>query len=164
MLKRVIYGSGAMAALAGAYLLGSATLGTIFAQSPSPQPSTPSATQAGADQQDQQPAGNGSIQVPQDKEGQSEADETAALQSQAKITADEAKAKALERFPGGTVTKVELDNENGSLVYSVHLTDASGTAQDVKVDAGNGTILHVEADGPEGAEGHGKEAESGVED
>lgn len=63
--------------------------------------------------------------------------------------------------------KVELDNENGSLVYSVQLTDSTGKGQDVKVDAGTGQVLHAEADGPEGHEAgktaDGQEA-AGAED
>jgi uncharacterized membrane protein YkoI len=49
---------------------------------------------------------------------------------------------------------VELENENGSVVYSVELTQ-SGKAYDVKVDAGNGQILHSEAGESEGAEAPG---------
>lgn len=164
MLKRILYGSGALTALAGAYLLGSATLGNVFAQSPSPQPPAPAATQAGGGQQEQQPGPAGSIQVPQNQGGQSEADEGAALQSLAKITPDQAKAAALAQYPGATVTKVELGNENGSLVYSVQLTDTAGKSWDVKVDAGTGKVLHAEADGPEGSEGRDGGAESGAED
>jgi uncharacterized membrane protein YkoI len=52
------------------------------------------------------------------------------------------------------VTSVELENENGSVVYSVELTQ-SGKAYDVKVDAGNGKILHSEAGESEGAEAPG---------
>ena len=164
MLKRILYGSGALTALAGAYLLGSATLGNAFAQSPSPQPPAPATTQAGGGQQNQQPRPAGSIPASQDRNGQREADETAALQSQAKITPDQAKAAALAQYPNATVTKVELDNENGAVVYSVQLTDSSGKGWDVKVDAGVGTVLRAEADDPEGSEGHNGGAESGVED
>jgi uncharacterized membrane protein YkoI len=92
----------------------------------------------------QEPALNGSIAVPQGQdEGLSEADEAAALAPLAKITADEASAAAQAEVPGD-VQKVELENENGSLVYSV---DIGG--QDVKVDAGTGAVLHIESDGHE---------------
>jgi hypothetical protein len=56
------------------------------------------------------------------------------------ITADQAKAAALAANPGTTATKVELDDENGCLVYSVELSNGL----DVKVDAGNGDILSTE--------------------
>ena len=171
MFKRLLTGAGFAGALATTFLLGSLTLGSAFAQSPAPtaQPPAQATPQAGAgttsvDKQEQQPGYVGSIAVPQDQKGQSEPDEAKALASQARITADQAKAAALAQFPGATVKKVELDNENGSLVYSVQLTDTSGKGQDVKVDAGNGKVLATEADGPEGVEGHGSAEKSGAED
>lgn len=92
----------------------------------------------------QEPQLNGSIAVPQGQdEGLSEADEAAALAPLAKITADEASAAAQAEVPGD-VQKVELENENGSLVYSVEIG-----GKDVKVDAGTGAVLHIESDGPE---------------
>jgi hypothetical protein len=65
------------------------------------------------------------------------------------ITADQAKAAALTANPGTTATKVTLDDENSCLVYSVELSNGL----DVKVDAGNGQILHTEAAGPEDSGG-----------
>jgi hypothetical protein len=118
-------------------------------------------TQAGLQAQDGQPEGTetpgtdtgpneqspkytSSISVDQTAtDGLSEADEAAALASQARISSDEAKAAALAANPGTTVVKAELDNENGALVYSVELSNGS----DVKVDAGNGDILHTENGG-----------------
>jgi len=77
-------------------------------------------------------------------DGMKEDDEGAALAGQARITADAAETAALTANPGARVMKVELDNENGALVYSVQLDNGS----DVKVDAGNGTVLVTEkADG-----------------
>ena len=64
------------------------------------------------------------------------------LSSLALITADEAQNAALAAYPGASVTEVELDNENGCLVYSVELDND----MDIKVDAGNGVILHLESD------------------
>lgn len=93
---------------------------------------------------DQEPQLNGSIAVPQGQdEGVSEADEAAALAPLAQITADEASAAAQAEVPGD-VQKVELENENGSLVYSVEIA-----GKDVKVDAGTGAVLHIESGGPE---------------
>jgi uncharacterized membrane protein YkoI len=61
-----------------------------------------------------------------------------------KIDAARAMAAAQTRVPG-KVLSAALDNENGNLVYSVVITPASGgSAQDVKVDAGNGSVLHVD--------------------
>ena len=63
------------------------------------------------------------------------------LTSLAKISAKDAKAKALSGQPAGTtVTRTELDNENDCLVYSVELSNNL----EVKVDAGNGAVLLIE--------------------
>jgi uncharacterized membrane protein YkoI len=114
---------------------------------PQAQVSQPAATEApetdsGPDQQS--PAYTGSISVGQaSNDGKSESGEAAALASQAKISIDQAKTAALAANPGTSVVKAGLDNENGALVYSVELSNGS----DVKVDAGNGAILHTEAGG-----------------
>jgi len=82
--------------------------------------------------------------------------EPADLSTLAKIKADQAMASAQSAFPGAAVKKVELDNENGCLVYSVFLSNGL----DVKVDAGNGSVLFHEKAGKEGHEGReGKEEE-----
>ena len=124
----------------------------------------PAEVTADSGQSEQQPSYAGSITVPEDQQGQSEQDEAKALEGLAKVTADQAKAAALAQFPGATVGKVELDNENGSLVYSVQLTDASGKGQDVKVDAGNGKVLGSEADDAEGTESQGGAEDQGSRD
>ena len=63
------------------------------------------------------------------------------LASLAKITAEEAKVKALTGQPDGTtVIEVELENEDGCLVYGVELSNGS----EVTIDAGNGKVLQVE--------------------
>ncbi|MBI1886219.1 MAG: PepSY domain-containing protein [Chloroflexi bacterium] len=92
----------------------------------------------------QEPALNGSIAVPEGQdEGLSEADEAAALAPLATVSTNQAVAAARAEVPGD-LGKVELENENGSLVYSVEIG-----GKDVKVDAGTGVVLHVESDGPE---------------
>jgi uncharacterized membrane protein YkoI len=55
------------------------------------------------------------------------------------ITAEEAQATAEAYLNAGTATQVELDDEDGQLVYSVEI---GGT--DVKVDAMTGTVLGAE--------------------
>ena len=57
------------------------------------------------------------------------------------ITADQAQATAEAHLNAGTATKVELDDENGQLVYSVEI----GTS-DVKVEAMTGAVLGVDTD------------------
>ena len=70
----------------------------------------------------------------------SEAEESAALLAKAFVGAADTEAVALAANPDTSVVETELDNENGVLVYSVELSNGS----DVKVDAGNGQILHTE--------------------
>ena len=91
---------------------------------------------------EQQPQYSGSIKVDEAKyEGVSEADEAAALQGSATISAANAEAAALAANPGASVIKTELDNGNGVLVYSVELSNGS----EVKVDAGTGKVLYTES-------------------
>jgi uncharacterized membrane protein YkoI len=103
---------------------------------------TPVAEDAGPDVQDPSYAGSISIS-PDESSGLSESDEAATLQAKATISPAEAESAALAANPGASVTKTELDNENGALVYSVELSSGA----DVKVDAGTGAILHTDAGG-----------------
>lgn len=89
---------------------------------------------------EQSPNLHGSIQVPENTQSQSEADESAALQHLAKITQDQARQAALQANPGTAVKQAELGDENGSLIYDVELPNG----MDVKVDAGNGQVLATE--------------------
>lgn len=122
---------------------------------------------AGQAEEQQDPSFTGSVPAPQDgKGGESESkdDEAAegrALQGLATVTPDEARAAALKAVPG-TADEVELDNENGFVVYSVEVTGADGTVTDVKVDAGDGTVLAQET-GEESEAGEGPEAEEANE-
>lgn len=98
----------------------------------------------------QSPSYTGSITAPDDNStdgaetADDEAAEAEALAGLATVTPEKAKAAALAEVPG-TVIKVELDNENGSVVYSVEIDTGSGQV-DVKVDAGNANVLHQDAD------------------
>ncbi|MFQ6089946.1 MAG: PepSY domain-containing protein, partial [Candidatus Bipolaricaulia bacterium] len=100
----------------------------------------------------QEPSYACSISAPEDASAQT-------LAGLAKITASDAEQAALAQFPSATVLQTELDSENGCLVYSVELQSASGV-KDVKVDAGTGQVLHVEAGGDLGEEHGGGEADS----
>ena len=63
----------------------------------------------------------------------------------AKITADQAMAAARAAYPGSRVQRVELENDNGCLVYGVSLSNGL----EVKVDAGTGVVLHQEQEDSE---------------
>lgn len=118
-------------------------------------PTAPGADPPGNKDTDvQEPSYTASIRVPnndKDNGKDNEADESAQLSKLAKITSEQAKQAALAEVPG-KVVKTELDNENGNVVYSVEIDTGSGV-KDVKVDAGNGKVLNVEADDPNEHEG-----------
>ena len=73
------------------------------------------------------------------------------LAKQAKITEDEAINTALEKVPG-TVNEIELEVENGTVVYEIEVLSTDGTEQEVIVDAQTGEVLKVEADDDENEE------------
>jgi uncharacterized membrane protein YkoI len=81
----------------------------------------------------------------EEAEDRAEGAESERLKSLARITPEQARDAALAQVPG-TVKKVELENEDGNVVYGVEIKTAKGDS-DVKVDAGDGRVLHVEHDG-----------------
>lgn len=101
------------------------------------------ATGGGNDKETQDPAFTGTIQLPQDAPGQDgagdEAAETARYQKLARITQDRA-VQAAQMYLKSTVapTKVSLEGENGYLVWEVVIG-----GQELKVDAGDGRVLHA---------------------
>jgi uncharacterized membrane protein YkoI len=50
------------------------------------------------------------------------------------------------------VARVQLENENETVVYSVQLTDSAGKGQDVKVDASTGQVTTIQADGTDSSD------------
>ena len=131
--RRGMYLGAGLLALA----LASAT-GIALAQSSNGQGTPP------AREPDEAPAKPSSVTMPP-AQAATEADEGTALQGLAKITADQAKAAALAAVPG-TATKVELDNEDGSIVYKVEVASADGKQTDLSIDAGNGAVLSRETE------------------
>jgi len=111
-------------------------------------------------QEKRQPAYKSSIQVMDQKSGgergergkrHGEDAEAAHLAPLAKIDLTHATAAALAQVPGKAL-RTALDDENGNLVYSVEVQTTAGEVKDVKVDAGTGVVLHVEAVGTDGDE------------
>jgi uncharacterized membrane protein YkoI len=93
----------------------------------------------------QEPPLNGSIPVDEaPTEGLNDADEAAILQEQAVLSADEAKAAAEAAQPGTKAVKVELESEDGFLVYDVELDNG----MELTIDAGDGTVLLTEQEDP----------------
>lgn len=82
-----------------------------------------------------------SIKVPENQ-SDNETQEDSMLASLAKITPQQAEQAALANV-SGKVVKISLDNENGCLVYSVEIKTNAGIVE-VKVDAGNGSVLYIE--------------------
>lgn len=68
-----------------------------------------------------------------------------AYTSRAKITFDAAKATAEAKVPGAHLTKAELEEEKGKLIYSlVYKTDGKKGFDEVNVDAVTGQVVDVE--------------------
>ncbi|MGE7666882.1 PepSY domain-containing protein [Ureibacillus composti] len=97
----------------------------------------------GSEQDIEVDAKTGKIVKVEDDDGENDDVSQAELAKQAKITKEEASEKALEQVPG-TVTEVELDDENGLVVYDVEINAEDGTQQSVEVDAKTGKIVNVE--------------------
>jgi uncharacterized membrane protein YkoI len=66
----------------------------------------------------------------------------ASLQKLAKIDQAAAEQAALKAVPG-TIHETELEtSDNGYVVYDIEVAGDDGKSHEVKVDAGNGEILH----------------------
>ncbi|MEW6637205.1 MAG: PepSY domain-containing protein, partial [Actinomycetota bacterium] len=95
-------------------------------------------------------------------EEKQEAQEARQLRSLARIDRKAAEQAALQAV-SGTVKDAELGNENGYVVWEVEVAGDDGMLHEVKVDAGNGQILHQET-GDEGSErGEANEANEPAE-
>jgi uncharacterized membrane protein YkoI len=67
------------------------------------------------------------------------------LMAMAKVKPEEAKKAAMTAAGGTVVTKGGIETEEGCLIYSYHVKDASGKgATEVFIDAGNGKVLKTE--------------------
>jgi len=102
----------------------------------------------------QQAKHTGSIQIKNDDE--------AGFAGMAKISLDSAVNAALQAVPG-KVLKAELENENGYLVYGVEIAKADRQIADVKVDAGSGKVLKIEADQKDSEGQEGEDSDNGHE-
>ncbi len=91
---------------------------------------------------------------------QTKNDDEAGFAGMAKISLDSAINAALQAVPG-KVLKAELENENGYLVYGVEIAKADRQIADVKVDAGSGKVLKIEADQKDKEEQGGEDSDNG---
>jgi len=70
-------------------------------------------------------------------------------------TADQARAAVAAKYLGGTIGQVELQDENGALVWGVIVTDTHGKAHDVKVAGDSNQIVSDQSDDSVEAPGAG---------
>ena len=85
---------------------------------------------------------------------------SAELAKQATFPVDSAQLMALAQVPGGTVTKEELEEEDGKLIYSFDIrVGTQEGVEEVHIDAKTGAFLKKEHEGGEKAE-----AKKGVKD
>jgi uncharacterized membrane protein YkoI len=145
--KKALYGLlAAIGVTAGAAGIAAAATSQ---SSPSKTTATASAEQGGEGHDDgnETPAYTSSIvdkASANEAEGTEEDDaaEAARLEKLATVTPDEAKAAALAAQPG-KVTQVELESEDGNVVYDVEVTTSTGTT-DLTIDAGSAKVLQTE--------------------
>jgi uncharacterized membrane protein YkoI len=129
-------------------MLTAVSVGAVYVGNGSKAKATVVEQKQGADEKDdvQEPSYTGSIKVPEPEPND--------LNSLATVTAEQATAAALQANPGTTAKATELNNENGSLVWGVELSNGA----DVKVDAGDGKVLLTEQPDPNEPEGESKES------
>jgi uncharacterized membrane protein YkoI len=72
-------------------------------------------------------------------------DRGAATRPEPKISPDLVAQAALVHFPGASVRKVELEDEDGLVIYEVELL-ADGQEHELEVDANSGAVLRGEAE------------------
>lgn len=150
-----------LGALAGLALIGGSAAVGLSAANASTTPPAP-VTQSTPDNESngeyQDPKLNGSTTVPEAAGEQSDAQESAQLAGLAKIDAKTAEAAAVTAVPGASVVSSDLGDENGFLVYEVAVKDGAGTLSEVRVDAGNATVLATgAAEHTDGQNGNKKE-------
>jgi uncharacterized membrane protein YkoI len=99
---------------------------------------TNSSSDANTGREDEEDSYKGSISAPDQNDS--------SLQQVAKVDQASAEQAALEAVPG-TVHEADLEtSDNGYVVYDIEIAGDDGKNHEVKVDAGNGEILHQDLD------------------
>lgn len=80
---------------------------------------------------------------PVEHEEKNDKNEQKDLAKKAKITEEDSIKIALEKVPG-TAEDVELENEDGTVVYAVEVKAKDGSKQDVKIDAQSGKVIKID--------------------
>ncbi len=77
------------------------------------------------------------------------AESQAALQKEAKISEETARATALKEIPSGTIKSSELEREHGKLIYSFDISVPGKTGiEEVNVNAIDGSVVAHEHETP----------------
>ncbi|GAA5226071.1 PepSY domain-containing protein [Paeniglutamicibacter antarcticus] len=135
------------ASLAGVALLGGvATVGVAAANAAS---DTKSASSQGEQKETKI---KGSIVVAESATEESDAAEAAKLAKLATVSEKDAGAAALATVSGSTLVEMELEEEDGWLVYDATVKDGVGVFTEVTIDAGNSKVLASEIEDDESAE------------
>ncbi|WP_271629116.1 PepSY domain-containing protein [Caldicellulosiruptor sp. DIB 104C] len=79
-----------------------------------------------------------------DVEKADEENDESDLITKAKISKNEVENIVKSAYPGSTIQKIDIGDENGLIIYEVRITDKSGKVLNIKVDASNGKIVGVE--------------------
>ena len=82
----------------------------------------------------------------EEKAEKQDPNEQAKLQKEATITQDQATKTVLDQYQGGTINQVELEDEDGSIVYGFDVVSKDSKSYDVKVDAKTGEITKADND------------------
>lgn len=140
-----------IASLAGIALIGGvATVGIAAANAAS---DTKSASSSQGEKGEQKEAKiTGSIAVEESATEESDAAEAAKLAKLATVGEKEAGAAALATVSGSTLVDMELEEEDGWLVYEATVKDGAGVFTEVTIDAGNSKVLASEIEDDESAE------------
>ena len=90
--------------------------------------------------------------VSEDQSKENDEQELTAANTKTAITEDQAKQTALASVKDGVFNKIELEDENGVVVYGVEI-QAGNNTYDVKVDANTGAIVKSDQDNNENEKG-----------
>jgi uncharacterized membrane protein YkoI len=83
----------------------------------------------------------------------------AALLKEARVREADAAKTALARVPTAHIQAVELENENGRLIYSYELkVPGRSGVEEVNVNAKTGTVVNTEHESPASEHGEAKQA------
>ena len=155
------------AALSGAVLIGGGALafadttptptpGSTISSSATPEKDDTGTEKKGEGKEGGETAFAGTIKAPAETNETEAADgspeekaqdqaETDALAKLATVTEQEASKAATDLVPG-TISSIELDDEDGFVVWEVDITQADGTMVEVLVDAGDVSITALEVE------------------